>query len=80
GLGRPATRPDVRHGALADAEAALQTLSPAQRTVFVLHDVEGHTLEEIRTMTGTAVSTLHARLQRARRALRAALPSEGGEA
>lgn len=78
GLGRPASRPDVHHHALAEAEAALERLAPAQRAVFVLHEVEGHTLEEIRSMTGTAISTLHARLKRARAVVRAAVSSEGG--
>jgi RNA polymerase sigma-70 factor, ECF subfamily len=77
GLGRPALRPDARHGVLAQAEAALALLSPDQRTVFVLHEVEGHTLEEIRQMTGTSLSTLHARLQRARRLLRDHMDAEG---
>lgn len=78
GLGRPASRPDVHHHALAEAEAALERLAPGQRAVFLLHDVEGHTLEEIRSMTGTAISTLHARLKKARAMVRVAVGSEGG--
>jgi RNA polymerase sigma-70 factor, ECF subfamily len=78
GMGRPSSRPDTQHGALAQAEAALAHLSPDQRTVFVLHEVEGHTLEEIKVMTGTAISTLHARLQKARRVLRRVTGPEGG--
>jgi RNA polymerase sigma-70 factor (ECF subfamily) len=69
GLGRPASRPDVRSAALEEAHAALEALSPDQRTVFVLHEVEGHTLEEIKEMTGVGVSTLHARLKSARKKL-----------
>lgn len=77
GLGRPAARPDVRHDALAEAEEALAALSPEQRTVFVLHAVEGYTFKEIGEMTGTGISTLHARLKAARQRLDAAL-AEGG--
>ncbi|HJL18479.1 MAG TPA: RNA polymerase sigma factor [Sandaracinaceae bacterium LLY-WYZ-13_1] len=78
GLGRPASRPDARHDALSQAEAALATLEPSQRTVFVLHQVEGYTFKEIAEMTGTGISTLHARLKAARRRLDAAL-AEGAE-
>ena len=69
GLGRPAARPDVRLGARSAAEVALDTLTPEQRTVFVLHDVEGHTFAEIRDMTNTGISTLHARLKAAHKRL-----------
>jgi len=69
GLGRPASRPDTRHDALDQAERALAELSLEQRTVFVLHAVEGHTFAEIREMTGIGISTLHARLKAARRRL-----------
>ena len=80
GLGRPAGRPDVAHDALAQAEAALDALSPDQRTVFVLHAVEGYTFKEIAEMTGTGISTLHARLKAARRRLDAALAESGSGA
>ncbi|MEM9067324.1 MAG: RNA polymerase sigma factor [Myxococcota bacterium] len=77
GIGRPAVRPDVRHEARTSAEALLQELNPDQRTVFVLKEVEGHTLQEIKEMTGVGISTLHARLKAARKKLDAAL-AEGG--
>lgn len=77
GLGRPAAAPDVPLDALSAAEAALATLSPEQRTVFVLHQVEGYTFQEIADMTGTGISTLHARLKAARARLDANLG--GGE-
>lgn len=48
---------------------ALAHLSPEQRQAFVLHEVEGHTLQEIADMTGTGISTLHARIQAARKRL-----------
>lgn len=66
GLGRPASRPDHTHAALEAAYAALATLTPDQRAVFVLHEVEGHTLAEIKEQTGVGISTLHARLAAAR--------------
>ncbi len=69
GLGRPASRPDVRHGALSQAERLLAELSLEQRTVFLLHAVEGHTFAEISELTGVGISTLHARLKAARRRL-----------
>lgn len=69
GLGRPESRPDERHAAIDEANAALAELHPDQRTVFILHDVEGHTFAEIREMTGVGISTLHARLKAAKRKL-----------
>jgi RNA polymerase sigma-70 factor (ECF subfamily) len=69
GLGQPAPRPDVRHQALDLAHAALAELHPDQRTVFVLHEVEGYTLQEIKDMTGVGISTLHARLKAAKKKL-----------
>lgn len=48
---------------------ALGHLTPEQRQAFVLHEVEGHTLQEISDMTGTGISTLHARIQAAKKRL-----------
>lgn len=73
GVGRSESRPDERHVALSAAEQLLQTLAPAQRQVFILKEVEGHTLQEIKEMTGVGISTLHARLKAARKKLDAAL-------
>lgn len=53
-----------------DLEAAMATLPEGARTVFVLHDVEGHRHEEISELTGIAVGTSKAQLHRARRLLR----------
>jgi RNA polymerase sigma-70 factor (ECF subfamily) len=53
-----------------DLEAAIATLPDASRTVFVMHDVEGYTHDEIARMTGRAEGTCKALLHRARRALR----------
>lgn len=79
GLGRPASRPDARHDSLTQAEAALAALSPEQRTVFVLHQVEGYTFKEISEMTDTGISTLHARLKAARARIDA-MVADGGAA
>lgn len=65
----------ARQGAPSDLEErgfavwALGHLSPEQRQAFVLHEVEGHTLQEISDMTGTGISTLHARLTSAKKRL-----------
>lgn len=53
-----------------DLEAAIAALPEGARTIFVLHDVEGHRHEEIAAMTGIAVGTSKAQLHRARRLLR----------
>jgi len=73
GLGRPEAPPDAHLDALDVAELALAALTPEQRTVFVLHSVEGYTFKEIQEMTGTGISTLHARLKAARARLDALL-------
>ena len=52
-----------------DMEAALARLPAGARTVFVLHDVEGFSHDEIAQMTGLASGTVRAQLWRARRAL-----------
>ena len=52
-----------------DLEAALATLPAGARSVFVLHDMEGYSHEEIARMTGIAAGTARAQLWRARRAL-----------
>jgi RNA polymerase sigma-70 factor, ECF subfamily len=79
GLGRPAAAPDARHDALAIANAAMAKLTPDQRAVFVLHEVEGYAFQEIQEMTGVGISTLHARLKAARKRLdEAVVELEGG--
>jgi RNA polymerase sigma-70 factor (ECF subfamily) len=52
-----------------DLDAALLLLAPGARVVFVLHDIEGYSHEEIAQMTGIAAGTARAQLWRARRAL-----------
>jgi RNA polymerase sigma-70 factor (ECF subfamily) len=58
-----------------DLEKAMAGLPPGARTVFVLHDVEGRTHEEIAAMLDLAPGTSKAQLFRARRLLREALGS-----
>jgi RNA polymerase sigma-70 factor (ECF subfamily) len=58
-----------------DLQKAMAALPPGARTVFVLHDVEGRTHEEIAAMLDLAPGTSKAQLFRARRLLREALGS-----
>jgi RNA polymerase sigma-70 factor, ECF subfamily len=58
-----------------DLEKAMAALPPGARAVFVLHDVEGRTHEEIGKLLGLAAGTSKAQLHRARRLLREALGS-----
>ena len=52
-----------------DIDAALARLPAGARTVFVLHDIQGYSHDEIAQMTGTAAGTARAQLWRARRHL-----------
>jgi RNA polymerase sigma-70 factor (ECF subfamily) len=52
-----------------DLNAALVQLPGGARTVFVLHDIEGYSHDEIAQMIGIAPGTARAQLWRARRAL-----------
>jgi RNA polymerase sigma-70 factor (ECF subfamily) len=52
-----------------DLDAALARLPRGARTVFLLHDIEGYSHDEIAQMTGIAPGTARAQLWRARRAL-----------
>ena len=60
-------------GARLDFEAALSTLPPRARDVFVLHDVEGYKHEEIGSMLGINAGTSKSQLHRARMLLRKVL-------
>jgi RNA polymerase sigma-70 factor (ECF subfamily) len=53
-----------------DLEAAIAALPNGARKVFVLHDVEGYTHEEIGTMLGVTAGGCKAQLHRARMLLR----------
>jgi RNA polymerase sigma-70 factor, ECF subfamily len=53
-----------------DMEAAVSTLPAGAREVFVLHDVEGYTHEEIAGLLAVSPGTSKSQLHRARMALR----------
>jgi len=57
-------------------ENALAQLPPGYRTVFILHDVEGHEHEEIARMLGVAVGTSKSQLHKARMKLRKILKNQ----
>jgi RNA polymerase sigma-70 factor, ECF subfamily len=59
--------------------AAINALPDGYRTVFVMHDVEGYTHEEIATALGIQPGTSKAQLFRARARLREALKDFAGE-
>ena len=61
------------HAERMDLEAAIATLPPGARRVFVLHDVEGYKHEEIAEMLGVTSGGSKAQLHRARLLLREAL-------
>jgi len=67
GTGRADAMPIVDRIAL---EKAISELPPGYRTVFVLHDVEGHEHEEIARMLGCSVGTSKSQLHKARMRLR----------
>lgn len=57
---------------------AIKQLPPGYRTVFVLHDVEGHEHDEIAKMLGVAVGTSKSQLHKARMKLRSILKKQAG--
>lgn len=60
-------------GVRLDLEQAIAFLPPRARTVFVLHDVEGYTHEEIAGLMDLETGTTKAQLHRARKLLQEAL-------
>lgn len=60
-----------------DLERAIERLPDGYREVFVLHDVEGYTHEEIGALLGIETGTSKSQLSRARQRLRAALEPAG---
>lgn len=68
-----AVRPLPVPGLSLDLERAIATLPAGARRVFVLHDVEGYTHEEIGTMLGVTAGGCKAQLHRARMLLRRVL-------
>jgi RNA polymerase sigma-70 factor, ECF subfamily len=65
-LPAPRDRPDLRM----DFDAAIRALPPGARDVFLLHDVEGYTHEEIGALLGVTAGTSKSQLHRARMCLR----------
>ena len=56
-----------------DLDAALTRLPDGPRVVFVLHEIEGYSHDEIATMTGRAPGTVRAQLWKARQLLMAVM-------
>jgi len=59
-------------------DKAVGQLPPGYRTVFILHDVEGHEHEEIARMLGCSVGTSKSQLHKARMKLRGLLRRQVG--
>ena len=70
GISAGDVRPLPVPGLSLDLEAAIAALPPGARKVFVLHDVEGYTHEEIGEMLGVTAGGCKAQLHRARMLLR----------
>ncbi|HWW16037.1 MAG TPA: Shedu anti-phage system protein SduA domain-containing protein [Candidatus Dormibacteraeota bacterium] len=70
--GTSGLRPSAEGTVLVDSELremlsrSIQSLSPGYRTVFVLHDIEGLTHDEVAAALGLSVRNIRTRLQRAR--------------
>ncbi|HYV99536.1 MAG TPA: sigma-70 family RNA polymerase sigma factor [Gemmatimonadaceae bacterium] len=62
-----------------DIDRALAELPEHYRAVFILHDIEGHTHEDIAEQLGIAPGTSKSNLHRARRQLRVLLKSHRPE-
>ena len=73
--GRREAEPDLKRR----LAAAIDALPDGYRTVFLLHDVEGYTHEEIAETLGVASGTSKTQLFRARAKLREALRDFAGE-
>ena len=69
-LEAPATRSGLDSVAYAEIKAFIDELPEPQRTVLLMHDAEGYTLEEISRTQDVPVGTLKSRLHRARAAIR----------
>ncbi len=74
----PAARPDPAPDPAPRLDAALASLPPERRVVFLLADVHGVPLDEIARLEDVPVGTVKSRLDRARKALRAALEAARG--
>ena len=69
GLAFGAVGRETNADAVMDIASAITRLPRGSRTVFVLHDIEGYSHDEIASMTGIAAGTSRTQLFRARRAL-----------
>ncbi len=77
-LPSPDAGPDAlyaRHLLLAELELAVVELPKEQRTVFVAHELEGRSFQDLAAETGLSVNTLLSRKRYAVRRLRARLQS-----
>jgi RNA polymerase sigma-70 factor (ECF subfamily) len=72
-MAHDSVRAAVQPGLSIDLERAIAGLPPGARKVFVLHDVEGYTHDEIGEMLGVTAGGCKAQLHRARLLLREAL-------
>jgi RNA polymerase sigma-70 factor (ECF subfamily) len=70
GTENPNSMPIVDRIAL---DKAIAQLPPGYRTVFILHDIEGHEHEEVARMIGVSVGTSKSQLHKARMKLRGLL-------
>jgi RNA polymerase sigma-70 factor (ECF subfamily) len=75
GSSRAEAEPDLKD----KLRRAIDDLPHKYRMVFVMHDVEGYTHEEISSALGTQVGTSKAQLSRARAKLRESLSEFAGE-
>lgn len=75
GTANPNQMPVVDRIAL---DKAIAQLPPGYRTVFTLHDIEGHEHEEISRMLGCSVGTSKSQLHKARMKLRMLLRQQNG--
>ena len=78
----PAAGPDVAYARsvlLGSIQAALQTLPPEQRDVFVAHEIEGLSFADMSALWRVPQNTLLARKRYAVLALRARLQAEYGD-
>ena len=75
GVTRREAEPDLK----VRLSKAIDELPDGYRTVFVMHDVEGYTHEEIGVALGVETGTSKAQLSRARAKLRVVLSDFAGE-
>jgi RNA polymerase sigma-70 factor (ECF subfamily) len=66
-----AEAPAVRIDERMDLDAAVMRLPPGARVVFVLHEIEGYSHDEIASLLGLASGTVRAQLWKARQMLTA---------